>query len=225
MRLAARIQQEKYLAALIDVSVSEEECRGWYEAHKEELAVPQRVHVRHIFIATLEREEEEAKRIIGEALGRLRRGEAEFEDLALAISEDERSRENGGDLGWAHAGRLPGDFAAPVLAMEPREPGLVHTKLGWHLVEVLERKGKEVPAYDAVKPEVAAALEAVKREEGWELYREQLRRMSGDKVEIFHDVLEAGTPGDPGGPDAATGRATPVPPRPRPGSAPTDGPR
>ena len=49
-RIAARIQQEKYLASMIDVTVGEEEAEVWYEENREQLGHPDRVRARHISI-------------------------------------------------------------------------------------------------------------------------------------------------------------------------------
>ncbi|NIP92066.1 MAG: hypothetical protein GWO24_00735, partial [Akkermansiaceae bacterium] len=59
-RIAARIQQERYLESMIEVTVSEEEARAWFEENKAELALPERLRARHIFLATSSRRPEQA---------------------------------------------------------------------------------------------------------------------------------------------------------------------
>ncbi|MDA0768261.1 MAG: peptidylprolyl isomerase [Verrucomicrobia bacterium] len=108
MRLAAKLQQDKYLAAMVDLVVSEEEAREFYEGHKEELAMPERVRVRQVFLAGLKHEAAEAEQVLGEALGRLEKKEVAFEVLAKELSEDGGSKEAGGMLGWMQAGRFCG---------------------------------------------------------------------------------------------------------------------
>ena len=190
MRLAAKLQQDKYLAAMVDLVVSEEEARAFYEGHKEELALPERVRVRQVFLAGLRHEGSEAEQVLGEALGRLEKKEVEFEALARELSEDGGSKEEGGMLGWMQAGRLPGDFAAAVFALEVGRPQVIRTKLGWHLVEVLERKGREERSFEELRPEIEVALEAIKREEGVQGYRNQLRALEREKIEVFEEMLE-----------------------------------
>jgi parvulin-like peptidyl-prolyl isomerase len=192
MRLAAKLQQDQYLAAMIDVTISEEEAREFYEEHKAELALPERVRVRHVFLSALKHEPEEAESVLGAQLIRLEQGEATFEDLVNEVSEDAASKEAGGLLGWLQAERLTGDFAVAVFAMEPDRPQVVRTKLGWHLVEVLEKKAGEERSFEVVRPEIETALEAIKREEGIQGYRNQLRALEKDKVDVFEDMLEKG---------------------------------
>lgn len=189
LRLEAKIQQQKYLEALVEVSVTDEEAREWFAEHKEELGQPERVRVRHIFLAALENEEVEARRKLEAARQKLVAGTAEFGTLAARLSEDVRSKKGGGDLGWVWSGRLPDDFAKAVFGLPLRQPSVIETKLGWHLVEVLERKPAAERSFEEARPEVVAALEAIKREEGLHAYRKQLRSFEAEHIEIFEDVL------------------------------------
>ena len=68
-------------------------------------------------------------------------------------------------------------------------PSLVRTKLGWHLVEVLERKAAEARSFEETREEIVAALEALKRDKGLRAYRHQLRNLEKNKVEVFRDAL------------------------------------
>ena len=69
-------------------------------------------------------------------------------------------------------------------------PSLVRTKLGWHLVEVLEITPGEERSFEETREEIEAALEAVKRDEGLRAYRHQLRNFEQGSVEVFRDVLD-----------------------------------
>jgi parvulin-like peptidyl-prolyl isomerase len=189
LRLEAKIQQQKYLDALVDVGVTDEEARAWFEEHKAELGQPDRIRVRHIFLAALENKEEDAKKTLEAARKKLVAGTAEFGELAGTLSEDARSKKTRGELGWVAAGRLPDDFAEAVFALPVRKPAVVETTLGWHLVEVLEKKAGAPRSFEDAKPEIVAALEAIQREEALAAYRLQLRNFEAEHVEIFEDVL------------------------------------
>jgi parvulin-like peptidyl-prolyl isomerase len=195
-RLAARLQQERYLEHLINVEVGEEEARAWFEENREALALPERVRARHIFRAPANGDSESEQTILAQAQERIVAKEAAFEALAAALSEDPRTKGQGGDLGWMQAGRLPADFAGPLFAMEPGERKLFQTALGWHLVEMLEKRPRTLRSFEEAREEVLAALEAVKRDEGLRLYREQLRHRDRRKIEVFLDVLEGAESGD-----------------------------
>ncbi len=190
-RLAARIQQEKYVELKIgqSVQVTEEEARAWFLANQARLATPERIEARHVFIATLERPQEEAKALLDAALADLTSGKKDFAALARELSDDYANKERGGNLGWMTRERLPVDFAAAVFALPANKPTLVRTHIGWHLVEVTARKPSEPRTFEDAKPEVIAALEALKRRQAAAEFRDALRRVESEKIEVFHDMI------------------------------------
>jgi peptidyl-prolyl cis-trans isomerase D len=191
-RLAARIQQEKYVELKTGplAVVTEEEARAWFEQNRDKLALPERVRARHVFIATLNRPDEEAKVLLETALTDLTSGKTDFPTLAASLSEDPASKAQGGDLGWMSRVRLPEDFSAPVFSLKPNTPTLLRTRIGWHLVEVTERKPKEQREFEQARGEVLAALEAMKRREAAREFRSALRRFEAEKIDVYHDMLD-----------------------------------
>ena len=111
--------------------------------------------------------------------------------LADEVSEDTRSKKVGGDLGWMRRDRIPGDFGTAVFSLAPNKPSLIRTKLGWHIVELTGVKAPELPAYDSVKKEIAAALSDGRRKEAIEQYRHQLKLLNHKKVEIYRMALDS----------------------------------
>lgn len=189
--IAARIQQEKYIALRVDplVSVSEEEIQTYYDANNESLKVPERIRARHIFLATLEKPSEEAKQTLTQALADLNEKKNEFAAIAKELSQDPSTKDKGGDLGWMSQARLPADFAVQVFALEKGKPTLIRTKLGWHIVEVTDRKAAAPRSLEDVTPEIIAALTAVKRHQAVADFRDALRKFENHKIDIFHDQL------------------------------------
>jgi hypothetical protein len=57
------------------------------------------------------------------------------------------------------------------------------------MVEVTGRKPSEPRTFEDAKPEVMAALEAVKRRKAATEFRDALRRADADKIEVFHDMM------------------------------------
>jgi len=109
--------------------------------------VPQ-VHARHILVET----EGEAMNV----LARLQAGE-DFGALAAALSRDVTTREQGGDLGWFADGELLEPALMQVaFSLQPGQiAGPVATRLGYHVVQVLERDARPVP--EDRKPVLAQA--------------------------------------------------------------------
>jgi hypothetical protein len=190
--IAARIQQEKYVAMRVDpiVSVTEEEIAEFYEANRQYLAIPGRIRASHVFIATLDKPSEEAKGILQKALSELNAGKKDFASLAKELSDDTSNKDNAGDLGWMSRSRLPVDFAESVFPLPKDSPTLVRTKLGWHLVVVTGRKGEKQRSLDDCRQEIAEAIGATKRHQATKDFRSALRRFETEKIDIFHDQLE-----------------------------------
>lgn len=99
--------------------------------------VPQ-VHARHILVET------EAEAL--DVLARLQAGE-DFAALAAALSKDVTTREQGGDLGWFADGELlEAAFMQVAFSLEVGQiAGPVATRLGYHVLQVLERDARPIP--------------------------------------------------------------------------------
>jgi peptidyl-prolyl cis-trans isomerase D len=190
-RLAARIRQEKYVELKTGplVRVTEEEARAWFGENQAKLATPERIEARHVFIATLERPQDEAKKILDAALADLSAGKKDFATLARELSDDPANKDKGGNLGWMTRERVPADFAEAVFSLPLGKPSLVRTRIGWHLVEVTGRKPLELRTFEDAKSEVMDALEAVKRRQVATELRAALRRTEADNVEIYHEMM------------------------------------
>jgi hypothetical protein len=56
-------------------------------------------------------------------------------------------------------------------------------------VEVTGRRPQEPRTFEEAKPEVIAALEAVKRRQAAAGFRAALRRLEAGKIEVFRDMM------------------------------------
>jgi parvulin-like peptidyl-prolyl isomerase len=101
--------------------------------------VPERaeqVHARHILVDTRERAEA--------LLGQIQAG-ADFAQLARTYSQDESTRDAGGDLGWFPRGVLLAPEVEEVaFSLQAGQVGpIVQSQFGYHIVQTLERKQDE----------------------------------------------------------------------------------
>ena len=128
---------------------------------------------RHILIKTNEVvSEADAKRRLVELKERLDNG-ANFADIARLHSED-GSGAKGGELGWLSPGDTVPEFerAMGVLTLNVvSEP--IRTQLGWHLIEVLERRKEDVTQE---KQKLRARLE-IRERKADEAYQEFVRQL------------------------------------------------
>ena len=99
---------------------------------------------RHILVD----KEDEAAAIIAA----LQRGET-FEKLAKEKSKDTGSKENGGDLDWAPAGRYVPEFGnvLKTLAKGQLTAAPVKSPFGYHVIRVDDSRAMKIPGFDEVK--------------------------------------------------------------------------
>jgi peptidyl-prolyl cis-trans isomerase SurA len=102
-------------------------------------------------------------------------GGDDFATVAKSVSEDPGSASDGGELGWLSPGDTVPEFEQAIADMplnELSEP--IKSRMGWHLVEVLERRSHDTT--DEVKREQCARqIRAAKAEEERELWVRRLR--------------------------------------------------
>jgi len=191
--LALHLTQVHWLERKVAPSaeVTAEESREWFDRHAAVLTAPEVVHARHLFLSTVEEDTPERERRIRDLHARIRAGEP-LASLTKDFSEDERSREVGGDLGFFSRLRLPEDFTGPVFALEPgsvSEP--FRTSIGWHVVEVLEKVPARPLGWAELRPEIDLYLaNEWKLQALDELLTEQLRIPRRAHVEVFSPALD-----------------------------------
>ncbi len=151
-----------------DIDVTADECRTFYNAHPEDFCQPVRFRASHLFLAAppdTPAEIVDAKSKAMESLSvRLTNGE-DLADLVAAASEDEATKKRGGDLGYFSATRMPADFFAAVVNLHVGEISKpIRTRLGFHIVQLTDRKPAGQLAFDQVRAEIATGLANRKRE-------------------------------------------------------------
>ena len=164
--------ERKIIESMVDVEVqspqpNEDECRRYYEANPSQFMVGQALHVRHILFAVTPGVNVHALTVHAEkALLELTRKDAfpgRFAQLAAELSNCPTSAQ-GGDLGW-----IGPDDCAPELANElfhqkhaqwgmGVHPRLIHTRFGFHIIDVISRRAGKQPAYDEVRERIDALL-------------------------------------------------------------------
>ena len=190
-RVAARLQQEKWIETQIApmIRVSDEEARAWFDQNAASMAMRERIEVRHIFMAAMDHSQAETDAKLGAALDDLKSQRKDFTTLARELSDDPASKERGGSLGWMSKARLPADFAAAVFSLPIGQPTVIHSSLGSHLVEVSARKPAEAANFEQMKPEVIAALEAIKRRQVLAELRRKIRESATKDIRVFHSEI------------------------------------
>jgi peptidyl-prolyl cis-trans isomerase D len=155
--------------ALLDLSqlrqrapVSQDEILAYYNQHLDEYKVQDRVHVEHILFKTVgktDAEIVEIRQTAEDALKKAKHG-ASFEDLAKKDSEDDATKDKGGDLGWIVRGQTVAEFEQAAFTLPKGSiSDLVKTQYGFHIIKILDRETARTKSLEEVRLPIAAGLE------------------------------------------------------------------
>ena len=116
--------------------------------------------------------------LLREVLTKLGGGES-FEKLAFTYNIDQ-SRQTGGDLGYIRRGQLSPSFAQfEEAAFSLRKRGevseVVRTPFGYHLIQLLERRGTALRPFNQVKENIRFFLQAKKRQDAYLEYLKEAK--------------------------------------------------
>jgi parvulin-like peptidyl-prolyl isomerase len=144
------------------ISVTEQECRQFYQAHQDLFTQPVRFRVSHIFLAAHAETPpdivEEKELAIGALAQRLAKGEA-LPQLATEASEDEATKTRGGDLGFFSESRMPAEFMAEIKKLRVGQASQpFRTPLGFHIMQVTDLKVARLLTFEEARPEISVAL-------------------------------------------------------------------
>ncbi len=179
---------ELWLARALKAGVPEdleERARAEYEAYPERFMKPRTVDVRHLLVSFDDRDPEAALELASSLRKQVVDGEATFEDLVEAHSDDPSKEHNGGMIPDVHGRGLVPEFkrAALALAMDVvSEP--VRTEYGYHLI-VVEQEYPAAPvafadAREGILDELESKFIEETRREIQATYGEDVARMASE---------------------------------------------
>lgn len=172
------------LEAMVDAAVAvpeptPAECQRYYEANAAQYVVGQALHLRHILFAVTPGVPVQALATHAEkALLELLHKDAapgRFEALAAELSNCPTSQQ-GGDLGWVEPQDCAPELARALFhdAHAQRSTGvhtaLVHSRFGFHIVEILARREGQQKQYTDVQDRIAAQLSLQTRSKAMHQY-------------------------------------------------------
>jgi len=185
--LAIRALVNEAVGSKFIVTISDDEIRTYYERHKETFAKPPQAHLSHILIAVDPAWNSEQKKAAADKTARLRELLVEGEDfvrLAAQHSDDNQSKDQGGDIGWFSPGQLVPSLEKEV---EPLKEGeispVIEDRFGFQIIKVIERKAAVTPPLNELKGKIRGIL---KQERGLKLLQPFIKKLRDEaKVEIL----------------------------------------
>lgn len=187
----------RYLSRLIgSVVPTDEELQAYFEQHKDQYA-KEEVKASHIFLALAQDApdvEVQAARQQLEGLRKQLAKGADFAELAKEYSEDEATRDTGGDLGYFVRGesRYGSVFEDAAFALDVgKVSDIVRTEQGLHLIQVTDRRTKGfADVKDQLKQDLSEELENQRFEAWLKAAQEEGVFPQSDEIRARHILIK-----------------------------------
>jgi parvulin-like peptidyl-prolyl isomerase len=183
--------REEVYSSVRNSDFNDEELQGYYEAHKDDFVVPEKVQIKRILIKVDDdTTDADAKAKAGELRGQLSRDTDRFKELAAKNSEDP-FRRRGGDVGFVAKTGKPGlDDAVVAKAFEMNVGQLSEafkTDEGYNVILVANKRERVERTFQQMKGSV---LRKVKNERLKDLYESYVaKQREGAKITINSEKL------------------------------------
>ena len=186
-----------------EVAVTDEKVKSFYDENKGTFIKPETFKVSHIYVSIpspgdgeaesaedrvkakeiIDWVKKEARKKIDRASLTLKGGRA-FSSVAKEFSEDPKTSQNGGDLGFMMKSQtLPEIASAMVKLKEGEVSSVIESSLGFHIIQLTSKKESHAIALDEVKSEILNHLLKIETEKELQSYLSDLRKRS--KIRIF----------------------------------------
>jgi peptidyl-prolyl cis-trans isomerase D len=143
------------------ITVTPDEVEAKYKSTIQLYSTPEQVRASHILFKTEGKDEAAVKKTAEGVLARVKAGE-DFAALAKKYSEDEGTKDKGGDLDYFGRGTMAKELEDAAFGMKPGETSdLVKTVFGFHIIKVVDKKAAATRTLDEVRAQVT---EQVKQE-------------------------------------------------------------
>ena len=187
--------KEEVYSSVRTSDISEDDLRAYFEEHKDEFVVPEKLQVKRILIKpkgdeTPDMAKNRAEEIRAEVVAR----PADFKTLAQQHSQGPFAR-RGGDMGFVTTEGKPGvDPAVVATAFEVGGNDIsevFETRDGWNIVQVAGRRDKVVRTFEQMRGSVLRKVKSEKYRTLYEAYVAELR--AGGNIAIDRKRLEKHT--------------------------------
>jgi len=173
------------------VTVSENEAKTYYDAHKDEFKAPEMVRARHILFLVETSATDAAKKNVyekaAETLKKIEGGE-DFAKLASELSGDPGSKSKGGDIGFVARGKTVKPFEDALFSLKTGEiSGVIETQFGYHIIKADEKKDAAIEPFEAVKEKIRQKITQERVKSAVTTFVD--KAMKDAKAEIFTEAL------------------------------------
>jgi peptidyl-prolyl cis-trans isomerase C len=166
-RRAALARNKVLMEALLQnegkKSLTDQALHAVYDDAIKQMGNEEEVHARHILFRVAnpadDKASKEAEDKVKAVIDRLKKGE-DFAKLANELTEDPSGRKDGGDLGYFTKDQMVPEFSTVAFKLDKgsiSDP--IKTQFGWHVLKVEDKRKRQPPEYDKVKPQLETFVE------------------------------------------------------------------
>jgi len=200
--------------------IGEEDLRSYFDSHKDDFVVPEKVQVKRILVKPDEAEPADAARVRAEAIrAEVMEHRADFKNIAQRYSGGPYAR-RGGDMGFITAAGKPGVPESVVTAAFALGTGevseLFQSDEGWNIVYVANRRDRVERTFEQMRGSVQRKVKSERYKQLFDDFVAGLK--DGAKIDI-DDKLVLSRTVEPPRPAPAPAARRPAPPAPAAGGA------
>ena len=165
---------------------SEAETKAAYDANIAQFRVPAQIRIAQILIRLPENANaSEVKRALATAqeISTKIDGGANFGELAKQYSQDETSKNNGGELEWVNENLLTPQFRTTVASLKGNAASKpVRSPFGYQIVKVVDRKPESTIPFSDIRASIAKNLRDARANQNREAYLEGITTKTPPQV-------------------------------------------
>ncbi len=148
---------EGLMAQIAKDALTDEAMHKVYDEAIKQMSSEQEVHARHILVRAAAGDDKASKTAedkIKAVIARLKKGE-DFAKVANEITEDPSGKANGGDLGYFTKEQMVPEFSEVAFKLDKGQiSDPVKTQFGWHVIKVEDKRAKQPPKFEDVRPQI-----------------------------------------------------------------------
>ncbi|HEX6852682.1 MAG TPA: peptidylprolyl isomerase [Candidatus Polarisedimenticolaceae bacterium] len=150
-------------------TVTDADVRKYYDDNLSQFSRPEQRRASHILFrveAGAAPEDRRSIRDLAESVLKRAQGGEDFAALARAMSQDQGSAPNGGDLGWFGRGDMVPAFDQAAFSTPPGQLApVVETEFGYHVIKVAEQRDAGATPFEEVQAGIRRQVELRKQQE------------------------------------------------------------
>ncbi|MGD0275689.1 MAG: peptidylprolyl isomerase [Syntrophales bacterium] len=163
------------------LSITENEIGEYYKKHRDEYEGKEAVRIKQIILLFPKDADVMTRAAIrlqmDGVLKRLQAGEP-FDTLAEQYSQGPAAS-SGGDIGFVEKGLMMPEVEREAFRLKTGEmSGIIETPLGFHIIQVIDRRGAGIKPIESVRKEILSKIEEQKMEKKFEEWMADLRKRS-----------------------------------------------